>query len=53
MLITFGKHTGKEIDDVPSSYLDWIVNNHDDDELVTAAEEELQYRNTHHCHIED
>ncbi len=52
MLLTFGKHRGKDTEDVPSTYLNWLVENHDDDDVVQAAEDELRYRTDHSCHKE-
>lgn len=52
MIISFGKYKGKDMEDVPSSYLRWITQEHDDEDLVAEAEEELQYRTDHDCHKE-
>ncbi len=46
MILDFGKHKGKDIEDVPSSYLRWMCENLDSSkaDLIEAAEEELIYR---------
>ena len=53
MIMTFGKYKGQDIEYVPSSYLKWLIENSEDDDLIGPAEEEYQYRSDHHCHFED
>lgn len=42
-VMPFGKHAGKPLKDIPSSYIDWILANaenlHDDTRLALAQEE--------------
>lgn len=46
MKVTFGKFKGKDIEDIPNSYLQWASENFDNmsDELTEAINEELKYR---------
>ena len=46
----FGKHKGKEIEDMPSDYLLWLAQNCDNDLIATEADEEWQYREHYNCH---
>lgn len=52
MIMPFGKYEGEAIEDIPSSYLRWLVESLDDDkaDLIEAAEAELQYRDNYRCH---
>lgn len=47
----FGKYRGKEIEDIPSEYLNWLAAGCDNEEVATAADEEYQYREKYNCHI--
>jgi len=41
----FGKHKGELLEEIPSDYLRWVVDNVEGkDWLVDAAQEELDYR---------
>jgi len=55
LVMTFGKHKNKRIDEVPSGYLRWMAENLDDRKanFIEAAEAELKYRDNFNCHIED
>lgn len=53
LVLWFGAHKGKTIEDCPSSYLRWLARNFDDDRLVGAAEAELSYRDDHGGHHEE
>ncbi len=45
MILTFGVHEGKDIEDVPTSYLEYIVDQMDNrPDVVEEAEAELEYR---------
>lgn len=49
MVLPFGKHKGKSIEDLPTSYLTWLAENvSTKDELgaavVESAEQELKFR---------
>jgi len=44
-IMKFGKHKGKNIKEVPSAYLAWVVEKLDqDDEVVKSARDELKRR---------
>ena len=45
-VITFGKHQGKSIEDVPSDYLAWLAKNAKEDDMKDLANKELQKRNS-------
>jgi len=47
------KHEGKTIDSTPSSYLDWAIKNWDDEDVVIACEEEMEWRSLNRQHIDD
>lgn len=51
MVWRIGKYSGREIEDVPSSYLKWVVENLEGEELLEAAEEELRCRDDHASHF--
>jgi len=47
IILTFGKHKGEPLDQVPSDYLLWIIRNADrkwSDEFLVEVEEELRAR---------
>lgn len=56
-ILSFGKHIGKDIEDVPSNYLEWVVQQNwfqdAHEELVTSIESELSYRTDHSQHFND
>ena len=50
MKLPWGKHRGKDIEDIDSGYLKWLAENCKDEEICQAADEEYQFRekwNTH------
>lgn len=49
MVMPFGKHQGKTIEELPTAYLTWMAENFGKDkaDLVEAAEAELEYRYQH------
>jgi len=55
--LPYGKHAGKDIEDIPSSYLSWFVQQEFThlgfNKEVKAAEAELAYRTKHNAHFED
>lgn len=55
MILSFGKHRGKDIEDVPTSYLKWALNSGaiDEDDEVEEVEAELRYRKDHNVHIDE
>jgi len=45
MIMTFGKFAGHYIEDIPSGYLEWVIENlYVDKKLGDAIETELDYR---------
>lgn len=53
MVMPWGKHRGKDIEDLPSSYLRWLASDCEDDAIQQAAEEEVKFRDDHNAHTED
>jgi uncharacterized protein (DUF3820 family) len=58
MKITFGKHKGEDIADVPTSYLDWLLEEYDpkneyEERFLDAVLRESQWRDDHDGHFED
>ena len=52
MIMPFGVHRGKDIEDIPSDYLKWIINKvTTNDELVEAAEQEYDFREKWKTHF--
>lgn len=52
MIITFGKYKGKDLEDIPSDYLKWLITEAkcDDDDLIEAANEEYNFRDNWKTH---
>ena len=53
MKMPFGKFKGKDIEEIPSSYLKWIAENIDEKkngDLVFEADKEYQWREKNNCH---
>lgn len=48
MKLEFGKFKGYDLEDVPLHYLEWLTENHDDDEVRKAAEDEIACRRDHY-----
>ena len=51
MIMPWGKHVGKDMEDIPSSYLKWLAEKCDDDEICEAADQEYQFREEHRRHF--
>lgn len=56
--LNFGKYSGEDIEDVPCDYLQWLYENFEvreyndeDEELMEALEEEIQYREDNGIYI--
>lgn len=49
--IYFGKYYGNLLQDIPSSYLKWLAENCDNDEIATNADLEWQYREKYGKHF--
>jgi len=52
MEMPFGKHKGEEIEDLPSSYIKWLTENMEDEEIRLEAGQEYQYREDYTYHHE-
>lgn len=53
MILAKGKYRGRDLEEVPSSYLKYIVNTWEEEEIVLECESELKYRDDHNSHFED
>lgn len=52
MVLQFGKFIGKDLEEVPSDYLKWIINNvTTDEELIEEAEKEYEFREKWRTHF--
>jgi hypothetical protein len=52
MILHFGKYKGKNIEDIPSDYLKWIMEKFNgDEEIIIAAEKEYEYRSNWKKHF--
>jgi hypothetical protein len=49
-IIHFGKYSGKTIEEIPSGYLKWLIDNCTIDEICEAAEQEYEYRSAWNKH---
>ncbi len=49
----FGKYKGKAIEDLPTSYLKWMVEKLDDDDFIDEAAAELAFRDKYDTHFEE
>lgn len=50
MIITFGKHKGKDLEDIPDEYLRWLITTNMSETLILEAEKELEYRDNYNLH---
>ena len=48
MKMPWGKYDGEDMEDIPISYLKWLEENCDDEEIRVAAEDEVIRRRDHH-----
>lgn len=53
MIMPWGKHKGEDLEDIPSSYLKWLAENCEDEEICSAADDEYSWRTDHGKHKED
>ena len=53
MKMTCGRYKGRDIAALPSSYLEWVAANWDDDAVATAADKEWRDRERWSMHFED
>lgn len=52
MIMPFGDYKGKDLEDIPSDYLLWIIDKVTlNDELVEEAEEEYEFRSNWKTHF--
>ena len=52
MVMPFGTHKGKTLEEIPSDYLKWMYKDFTDKEdLALAAEEEYDFREKHNTHF--
>lgn len=47
----WGKHKGKDIENIDSEYLKWLAENCKDEDICLAADEEYQCREKWNTHI--
>lgn len=52
MIITWGKHKGKEIERLPSGYLKWLAEFSRDEKVCAAADKEWRWREDNDAHFE-
>ena len=54
MIITFGKYENKDIEDLPSSYLEWCLENFkEENEIYLVMDKEYQFREKTNSHFEE
>jgi hypothetical protein len=53
MLMPWGKFKGVEIHRLPSSYLRWLAENCEDDEISCQADDEWTWREHYNQHFEN
>jgi len=53
MAMPYGKYKGKELFEIPSSYIHWMAENWEGKELCEAADREWQWREKMNKHWED
>jgi flavorubredoxin len=51
MIMPWGKHKDKDIEDIPSYYLQWLAENCDNERIAVAADEEWDFRERTNSHI--
>lgn len=52
LVMPWGRHIGKVLSDLPSSYLGWLAEECHDEDICEAADEEYQWRTDHSAHFE-
>lgn len=53
MIMPLGKYKGKKIEQIPFSYLKWLVENCKVDVICSKADEEYRTRTDHNDHWEE
>jgi hypothetical protein len=51
MIMPWGRYKGKDMEDMPSSYLRWLSDNCDDNKIRKEAEDEYNFREKWNTHI--
>jgi len=51
LIMPWGKHKNEAIEDIPSSYLKWLAENCEDNDIQEAAEAEYEFRQDNRSHI--
>jgi hypothetical protein len=51
MKMHWGKHKGKDIEDIPSDYLRWLSENCDNENIAIEADEEWDFREKTNSHV--
>lgn len=56
-ILSFGKHSGKDLEEIPTGYLEWLIQQgwveEQHEGLTEKIESELSYRTDHDAHFED
>ena len=52
-IMPFGKYEGQDIENVPSSYLLWLAENCDREDVRRAADKEYRFREKHGTHVKE
>jgi hypothetical protein len=50
LVMPWGKHKGTPIGNLPSSYLKWLAENCENEQICEAADEEYRWRTDNNCH---
>ena len=53
MIMPWGKHKGKLVEELPLSYLKWLAEECDDDNICEAADVEYHWRSDHNVHSKE
>ena len=51
MKMPWGKHKGKDLEDIPSSYIKWLSEECDNETIAEEADEEWQFRERFNNHF--
>ena len=51
LTMPYGAYKGTPMHKIPSSYLRWVAQNFDDEDICCAADEEYQYREKYGGHF--
>ena len=54
MIMPFGKYKNKDLEEIPSNYLEWCLDTfEDEDELYLEIDKEYQFREKTNTHFEE